>query len=108
MLKSLNTRNSKVNISTNSILLNFNLSQNYPNPFNPSTKISYELRVAGYIVLRVFDALGKEVVTLVNEVKNAGRHEVEFKAGNLSSGVYFYTLSSNGSQISVKRMALVK
>jgi hypothetical protein len=108
LLKSLNAKDANANISTKSNPLSFSLSQNYPNPFNPSTKISYELRVAGYIVLRVFDALGKEVVTLVNEVKNTGRHEVEFNAGNLPSGVYFYSLSADGKQIGVKRMALVK
>jgi tetratricopeptide (TPR) repeat protein len=108
LLKGLNTKDENAVMPTKSIPQNFNLSQNYPNPFNPLTKISYELRVAGYIVLRVFDALGKEVVTLVNEVKNAGRHEVEFKADNLPSGVYFYSLSAEGKQIGVKRMALVK
>jgi tetratricopeptide (TPR) repeat protein len=108
LLKGFNAKDENAVMPTKSIPQNFNLSQNYPNPFNPSTKISYELRVAGYIVLRVFDALGKEVVTLVNEVKNAGRHEVEFKADNLPSGVYFYSLSAEGKQIGVKRMALVK
>jgi hypothetical protein len=86
----------------------FELYQNYPNPFNPSTKISYKLQVTGYIVLKVIDALGKEVVTLVNEKKNAGSHEVEFKAGNLPSGIYFYSLSADGKQMGVKRMTLVK
>jgi hypothetical protein len=86
----------------------FRLQQNYPNPFNPSTKISYELHAAGYIILKVFDALGKEVVTLVNERKNAGSHEVEFNASNLPSGVYFYSLYVDGKLLGVKRMSLVK
>ena len=84
------------------------ITSNYPNPFNPSTRISYKLQVTGYIVIRVFDALGKEVATLVNDMKNAGRHEVEFNAGNLPSGVYFYSLNIDGNQMGVKRMALVK
>jgi photosystem II stability/assembly factor-like uncharacterized protein len=99
-----------VNVSggTEMIANDFELYQNYPNPFNPSTKISYKLQVTGYIVLKVIDALGKEVVTLVNEKKNAGSHEVEFKAGNLPSGIYFYSLSADGKQMGVKRMTLVK
>jgi len=86
----------------------FSLSQNYPNPFNPATKINYKLHVTGYIELIVFDALGKDVATLVNEMKIAGSYEVEFNASNLPSGVYFYSLIANGKQMSVKRMALVK
>ena len=86
----------------------FSLGQNYPNPFNPTTKIRYKIQVASYIELKVFDALGKDVATLVNEMKIAGSYEVEFNASNLPSGVYFYSLIANGKQMSVKRMALVK
>lgn len=87
---------------------NFYLSQNYPNPFNPTTTINYEIGIKNYVELRVYNISGREVATLVNEVMNAGRHEVEFDAGNLSSGVYFYSLNVNGMQVGVKRMALVK
>ncbi|MBK6874984.1 MAG: T9SS type A sorting domain-containing protein [Ignavibacteria bacterium] len=86
----------------------FSLGQNYPNPFNPTTKINYKIQVASYIELKVFDALGKDVATLVNEMKIAGSYEVEFNASKLPSGVYFYSLIANGKQMSVKRMALVR
>ncbi|MBK6506086.1 MAG: T9SS type A sorting domain-containing protein [Ignavibacteria bacterium] len=95
-------------VESGSLPEEFSLSQNYPNPFNPATKINYKLHVTGYIELIVFDALGKDVATLVNEMKIAGSYEVEFNASNLPSGVYFYSLIANGKQMSVKRMALVK
>ena len=85
----------------------FSLSQNYPNPFNPSTKISYELRVTNYVMLKVYDVLGNEVKTLVNEKQNAGTYEVSFDASNFSSGSYFYKLESNG-YIETKKMLLIK
>ncbi|MBK7445085.1 MAG: SBBP repeat-containing protein [Ignavibacteria bacterium] len=85
----------------------FSLSQNYPNPFNPSTKISYELRVTNYVLLKVYDVLGNEVKTLVNEKQNAGTYEVSFDASNFSSGSYFYKLVTNGF-IETKKMFLIK
>ncbi|MFZ1459514.1 MAG: T9SS type A sorting domain-containing protein, partial [Ignavibacteria bacterium] len=85
----------------------FRLSQNYPNPFNPSTKISYELRVTNYVLLKVYDVLGNEVKTLVNEKQNAGTYEVSFDASNFSSGSYFYKLVTNGF-IETKKMFLIK
>ena len=85
----------------------FSLSQNYPNPFNPSTKISYELRVTYYVLLKVYDVLGNEVKTLVNEKQNAGTYEVSFDASDFSSGAYFYRLESNGF-IETKKMFLIK
>jgi len=86
---------------------NYQLCQNYPNPFNPSTKISYQLPKAGNITLKVFDVLGKEVTTLVNEYKNIGRYEIEFNANNLPSGVYFYQLKA-GNFVQTKKMILIK
>ncbi|MDP2366530.1 MAG: T9SS type A sorting domain-containing protein [Ignavibacteria bacterium] len=71
---------------------NFSLSQNYPNPFNPSTKISWQSPVSGWQTLKVYDVLGREVVTLVNEEKPAGSYEVQFNASQLSSGIYYYQL----------------
>ena len=85
----------------------YELKQNYPNPFNPSTKISYEIPEAGLVVLKVYDLLGNEIAKLVNENKQTGRYEVEFKAENLASGVYIYRLSVN-EFISTKKMILVR
>lgn len=86
---------------------NFNLSQNFPNPFNPSTKISWQLPVGGNATLKVYDILGREVVTLVNEHKTAGKYETKFNAATLPSGVYFYKLNSE-DYTSVKKMLLLK
>lgn len=68
--------------------------QNYPNPFNPTTVIGYQLPVAGYVTLRVFDMLGREIVTLVNEEKQAGKYEVKLDGSGLASGIYFYCIGS--------------
>ena len=88
--------------------IEYRLFQNYPNPFNASTKIAYDLVSAANVTLMVYDVLGKELGILVNEVKNSGRHEVDFNASNLPSGVYLYSLHVDGKQIGVRRMTLVK
>jgi hypothetical protein len=85
----------------------FKLSQNYPNPFNPVTKIEYTIAKTAKVELKVYDVLGKEVATLVNEVKNNGAHTVEFNASQLSSGLYFYKIKS-GSFTCSKKMLLIK
>jgi rhamnogalacturonan endolyase len=90
----------------------FELNQNYPNPFNPSTIISYKLPMNGHVTLKVFDVLGREVRTLVDEYEKIGRYEVTFSAeggdgSRLSSGVYFYQLRVSGETI-VKKMLLEK
>jgi hypothetical protein len=85
----------------------FKLYDNYPNPFNPSTMIRYSIPEASFTTLRVYDALGNEVSSLVNETKPAGTYEVDFNALNLSSGIYYYTLQS-GSFTSTKKMILTK
>jgi hypothetical protein len=85
----------------------YTLSQNYPNPFNPSTTISFSLPHATHVSLKVFDVLGREVATLVNEFTTAGQHEVHFDATNLASGVYFYNLMG-GDFAQVKKMTLMK
>ena len=85
----------------------YSLSQNYPNPFNPSTTIRYQIPKSGYVELKVYDLLGNEVKTLVNEDKPAGQYSVKFNANNLSSGVYFYRIVS-GNYTSVKKMLLLK
>ncbi|MBX7043379.1 MAG: CHRD domain-containing protein [Ignavibacteria bacterium] len=85
----------------------YSLSQNYPNPFNPSTKIDFDIPVDGIVRLAVYDLAGKEVATLVNESRTAGYYSVQYNAADLSSGMYFYSLSVNGFS-STKRMMLVK
>jgi len=85
----------------------FSLFQNYPNPFNPSTKISFKIPQTGFTSLKVYDVLGNEVATLVNEKKPAGSYEVEFKSDGLPSGIYFYQLKT-GNFIATKKMILLK
>ena len=90
----------------------FSLEQNYPNPFNPSTKIKYTVPSVGtslmkFVQLKVYDVLGNEVATLVNEEKTAGSYEVKFKAAGLSSGIYFYKLQA-GNLVETKKMILMK
>jgi len=83
------------------------LYQNYPNPFNPSTIISYQLPVGGIVLVKVYDILGNEIATLVDEYKPAGKYDVKFNASSLSSGVYFYQLKA-GEFIGSKKMLLLK
>jgi hypothetical protein len=84
------------------------LFQNYPNPFNPSTSIVYRLERQGFVSLRVFDILGREIETLVNEEAEAGEYNVNWEAGPLSAGVYFYRLSVDGVRQQVKSAILVR
>ena len=70
----------------------FHLEQNYPNPFNPSTIISWQLSTGNYVTLKVYDVLGREVITLVNRYYITGKYKVNFNANGLSGGVYFYKL----------------
>jgi len=90
---------------------NFSLEQNYPNPFNPSTKISWQSPVGSWQTLKIYDVLGNEVATLVNEYRSAGSYEVEFNTSSLnhhpSSGIYFYQLKS-GEFVETKKMLLIK
>ncbi|MBI1936518.1 MAG: T9SS type A sorting domain-containing protein [Ignavibacteriales bacterium] len=103
-----------VNAATE-IPADFTLNQNYPNPFNPSTTISYTLPVSGYTTLKVYDILGREIATLVNELKQAGNYSVEFGtqlarqggSSELPSGIYFYKLES-GNYTSTRKMILMK
>jgi len=83
------------------------LAQNYPNPFNPATRINFELPITNYVSLKVYDISGKEVAALVNEVKEAGYYSLQFDAKNLSSGTYFYKLTTNKFS-DVKKMVVVK
>jgi len=83
------------------------LSQNYPNPFNPVTKINFALPKQGLVNLKIYDILGREVKTLVNEFKSPGEYSVDFNGSDLASGIYFYRLESNGFS-DIKRMMLIK
>lgn len=86
---------------------NFELSQNYPNPFNPSTTIEYSIPKDANVTLKIYDVLGKEVATLVNEQKSAGTYIVNWNASNLSSGAYFYRITA-GEFTATKKMFLLK
>jgi len=85
----------------------FSLSQNYPNPFNPATVINYQLPRQSNVLLKVFNVLGKEVATLVNEQKDAGTYSVQFDASSLASGLYFYQIRT-GNIVETKKMLLIK
>ena len=85
----------------------FSLSQNFPNPFNPSTKISFSLKHSGLSTVKLYDLLGREITTIVNEYLSAGNYTIEWRGTNLSSGVYFYQLRS-GDFVSTKKMILQK
>ncbi len=95
-----------VNNEVNTVY-NYELDQNYPNPFNPSTKINYSIQAEGLVSIKVFNILGQEVATLVNDFKTAGAHSVNFDASKLSSGIYLYKIDSNGFT-QTKKMMLIK
>ena len=85
----------------------FELYQNYPNPFNPSTTINYKLPEAGYVSIKIFNTLGKEIKELVNGQQSAGEHSVNFSGEGLASGVYFYTVRA-GENYASRKMVLTK
>ncbi len=87
--------------------LDYSLSQNYPNPFNPTTTISYSIPNDGHVTLKVYDVLGNEVASLVDEQKQTGKFDVQFNASSLSSGVYYYQLKA-GEFTSTKKLVLMK
>jgi hypothetical protein len=97
-----------VDDSTDTIIpYKFTLFQNYPNPFNPSTKIKYEIPERSFVSINVYDLLGDEIATLVNEEKPAGTYEVEFDGTGLPSGIYFYKLSGDNFS-DTRKMLLLK
>jgi hypothetical protein len=87
--------------------MNFELRQNYPNPFNPVTTIKYQMPNAGIVTLKIFDILGREVATLVNEQKQPGKYDVQWNASNNSSGLYFYRIQTE-KIVETKKMVLLK
>jgi hypothetical protein len=96
-----------VSVEDELIVTTYELSQNYPNPFNPNTKITYTIPEFGFVTLKVYDVLGSEVATFVNEEKPVGSYEVEWEARGSPSGVYFYQLTT-GSFIETNKMILLK
>lgn len=93
--------------NSNETVKDFSLKQNYPNPFNPETKINYELPITNYVTIKVYDAIGNEIQTLVNKKQNAGSYSVSFDASALPSGVYYYKLVTEKFS-ETKKMILVK
>jgi hypothetical protein len=91
----------------NQVPNNYSLSQNYPNPFNPTTTINFSIPNSSNVSLKIYDILGNQVMTVVNEFKQAGNYSVNFDASRLSSGVYFYTITA-GSFKDTKKMMLTK
>ncbi|KUO59947.1 hypothetical protein APF79_09235 [bacterium BRH_c32] len=85
----------------------YSLSQNYPNPFNPTTVIEFNMPKSGFVTLKVYDLLGREVSTLVNEIKDAGRHQINLNGAGLASGIYIYKINTGGFT-AVKKMTLIK
>ena len=103
-------KNQATNVEDEGSLLSpnsYNLTQNYPNPFNPTTTIKYSIPQSGNVTLKVYDILGNEVVTLLNEEKNAGVFSVTFDATGLSSGIYFYRMQA-GNFIQTRKMLILK
>jgi len=86
---------------------NFDLSQNFPNPFNPTTKINYQLPKNSVVTLKIFDILGNEITSLVNEEQAAGNYQINFNGSRLSSGVYFYKIQA-GDYVETKKLILTK
>jgi len=103
--------NKEISYKGNLAVEAYDLAQNYPNPSNPSTTIKYQIPNAGNVSLKIYDILGREVTTLVDEFKNKGRYGVSFNAASVSqwitSGVYIYKLSA-GNSVSSKKMMLIK
>jgi photosystem II stability/assembly factor-like uncharacterized protein len=97
-------------VENNNLLIvnNFELKQNYPNPFNAISNIKYKISKRSYIKIKIFDINGKEIIDLINKKQNEGRYEVKFDGGNLSSGVYFYSLYADGVRVDTKKMVLIK
>ncbi len=94
----------QINLNAPSV---FSLKQNFPNPFNPSTKINFSVPQTSHVILKVYDAMGSEVTTLLNQNKSAGNYTLNFDASELASGIYYYTINA-GSFTSTKKMILMK
>src|SRR5437773_2956585 len=93
--------------NNNQVPNSYKLEQNYPNPFNPGTEISFAIPKSGLVELKIYDIVGREVATILNENRPAGNYKVQFNASAFASGVYFYTLKS-GDFTDTKKMVLIK
>ena len=99
--KAVSVNNTNQNVNT------FSLSQNYPNPFNPSTTIEYSIPKTLFVVLKIYDILGREITTLVKQEEKSGNYKVKFNGSQYNSGIYFYKLQA-GSFSQTKKLILVK
>jgi hypothetical protein len=90
-----------------SVILKYDLAQNYPNPFNPSTLITYSIPASSNVIINVYNVIGELIKTLVNQYQEAGIYKVNFDAGGLSNGIYFYKIQS-GNFVEIKKMLLLK
>jgi hypothetical protein len=86
----------------------YSLAQNYPNPFNPSTIISYSIPQSDFVTLKVYDVLGNEIRTIINEYQQAGEYKINFNAGKIASGIYIYCLKASNNFVQTKKMLLVR
>jgi hypothetical protein len=89
------------------VLKTFSMQQNYPNPFNPKTTISFSLPSRGHVSVKIFDLLGKEISTLLDDIRDPGDHSVDWDASSFASGVYFYRMQA-GNFVQTKKMVLLK
>lgn len=96
-----------INFISSEIPSNYSLFQNYPNPFNPSTNIKYQISKNSFVILKVYDLLGREISTLVNELQKAGVYEIQFSNSGLTSGIYFYRMQA-GNYSETKKMVYIK
>lgn len=94
-------------VESSGTLLRFELSQNYPNPFNPRTEVRFRVQDAGFTCLKVYDVLGREIATLVEEAKQPGEYTVKWDASSFASGMYFYRLEA-GSFVETKKLVFRK
>jgi hypothetical protein len=101
------TTSSLVNVEDEFVVKDYALFQNYPNPFNPNTTISFQIPESGFVTLKVYDAIGNQIKTLINEEKQAGVYQADFDATQLSSGIYFYKLTIN-KFVDIKKMTILK
>ncbi|MDD5361971.1 MAG: T9SS type A sorting domain-containing protein [Ignavibacteria bacterium] len=108
VMKTTNGGSTYIHTNIEVIPQRFFLNQNYPNPFNPTTKIKFAVPKSSFVNIKVFDIMGKEIETLVNENLQAGTYDTQWDASKYSSGVYYYQLSINDKRLAVKKMVLVK